>query len=233
MTPAQSAAMSDHLVRVAHLKALQKANDWNDSELARRCGRQPQQVHAWYADKRRIGERLARSLEDQLGLRRYALDDRSPIISAGDTAPKSGVVNPYGASATLTAKEAPIIKWADIAVMLDAENTSLKAKSVHLETYAPASPRAKFLQVPDDSMAPEFLPGDHVLMDPAEAPHAGDVVLVRLPSNEHFLRYFKPRTPYVFDAVPGNENYLALRSSDDSAVVVAVMVEHRRYRRRR
>jgi SOS-response transcriptional repressor LexA len=125
----------------------------------------------------------------------------------------------------------PIIKWADIATMLDADNAGLKSKAVHLESFAPSSANAKFLQVPDDSMAPEFAPGDHVLVDPAEAPHASDVVLVRLPSNEHFLRYFRPRTAYVFDAVPGNQNYLALKSTDDGVIVVGVMVEHRRYRR--
>lgn len=229
MPAAQSGAMSDHLVRVGHLKQLQKANGWDDSELGRRCGRRPQQVHAWFSGARPIGEKLARSLEEQLGLSRYALDDRAPSSPVERTTHQTGDRNdPYRVQQSL-----PVVTWADLATTMNADNTTLKQKAVHLETYAPSSGQAKFLQVPDDSMEPELSRGDHVLMDPAEAPHAGDIVLVRLPNNEHFLRYFRPRTAYVFEAVPGNANYLPLHSKDDQAVVVAVMVEHRRYRRAR
>jgi SOS-response transcriptional repressor LexA len=116
--------------------------------------------------------------------------------------------------------------------MLASENATLKNKAPHLETFAPCAVKvAKFVEMPDDSMSPEIQPGDHLLFDPTEAPRAGDVVLVRLPSNEHFVRAFRPRTAYVFEAVAHNANYQPLTSTDDGALVVAVMVEHRRYRR--
>lgn len=222
--------MSDHLVRMANLRALQKQEGWNDSELARQCGRKPQQVYAWAENRRMIGERLARSLEEHLGLRRYALDDR-PAIDAGEPPPTWGLPKGNGGSVQRAAREMPVIKWAQLAIMLDADNAPLKSKAPHLETYAVSSPRAKFVEMPDDSMAPDFAPGDHVLCDPAEAPRAGDVVLVRLASGEHFLRVFNPRTAYIFEAVAINQNYQALSSQTDGAAVVAVMVEHRRYRR--
>ena len=107
--PDQSGRMSDHLVRLHNLKLLQRANGWDDSELARRCERSPQQVHAWKQGTRHIGERLARKLEEALGLNRYALDDRAGTHVA-EPPPKWGVPAVSGGSAKSHAKEMPIVR---------------------------------------------------------------------------------------------------------------------------
>lgn len=169
--PAQSGAMSDHLVRVGRLKALQRERGWNESELARQCGRKPQQVYSWYANRRMIGERLARSLEEALQLPRYALDDRAaePVSSAGhaaDSPPAWGLSRGNLTLVQTAPREMPVIRWAQIQTMLDADNAPLKSKAPHLESYAVSSARAKFVVMPDDSVAPEFAQGDHVLCDP-------------------------------------------------------------------
>lgn len=228
---AQSPPMSDHLVRVGHLKAIQRANGWDDSELGRQCGRTPQQVYSWFSGTRKIGETLARALEQKLGLARYALDERpatpGPHGVNSDRSAGKGLSPPV----TTRSKEVPVIAWTDIQTMLNVENATLKQKAPHLETFAVCSSRAKFLQMPDDSMAAEIAPGDHLLFDPVEAPHAGDIVLVSVPSGEVFVRVFRPRTAHVFEAAPNNEAYQAITSADDQAVVMGVLVEHRRYRR--
>lgn len=235
---AQSASMSDHLVRVANLKAIQRANGWNDSELARQCRRQPQQVAAWFSNRRMIAERLARSLEEALQLPRYALDDREG--HQAPTTPRAGGNTPaYAMGSDVSSmavvqrrvREVPVVSWAEIGSMLDVDNSKIRNKAPHLETFATGSARAKFVAMPDDSMRPEFAAGDHVLFDPIEAPRAGDIVLVMTPDAELFIRQFRPRTAYVFDAVALNPNYHPLSSKDDGVAVVAVMVEHRRYRR--
>lgn len=228
---AQSAAMSDHLVRVGNLKAIQKDRGWIDSELARQCGRAPQQVMAWYRGTRKIGERLARSLEERLELARYALDDRGGFNAASAQPPGFGGAAGSRHTVTRRLREVPVIRWAEISTMLEVDNASLKQKAPHLDTFAPTTPHSKFVEMPDDSMAPEFQPGDHALFNPGEAPRAGDVVLVKLASDEYFVRTFRPRTAYIFDAVALNPNYQPLSSAEDGAIVVAVMVEHRRYRR--
>ena len=231
MMSAQSGGMSDHLVRLGHLKALMKKEGWNQSELARQCGKTPQQVYSWFkaTNGRQIAERLARELEERLGLARYALDDRQ-----GPTEVRDGEAPTYrvmSAGATKRSREAPVLAWAGIEAMLNVENSTLKHKATHLETFAVSSSRAKFVQMPDDSMASEIALGDHLLFDPTEAPRAGDVVLIRVSSGEHFVRTFRPRTAFVFEATPANPAYQALDSVRDDATVVAVMVEHRRYRR--
>jgi SOS-response transcriptional repressor LexA len=117
--------------------------------------------------------------------------------------------------------------------MLMESNTALSAVTPTLDTFAVHSTAAKFLVMPDDSMEPVYSEGDHILFDPAEAPHAGDTVLVRLPSGEHLIRVFKPKTAHQWEAAPINANYQPISSTEAEAAVVAVMVEHRRYRRRR
>jgi SOS-response transcriptional repressor LexA len=229
--PAQSGRMSDHLVRVEHLKALQRANSWDDSELARQCGRKPQQVYAWFSNSRQIGEKLARALEAKLGLTRYALDDRGGIPKVSDKTPAYLAGTRPSESVTKRSRELPIVRWAELKTMLTVENADLRKTSPHLESYAVCSQQAKFVEMPDDSMAPDFARGDHVLLDPTEAPRAGDVVLVNTPEGELFVRMFRPRTALSFEAVPLNAAYQPLTSTADGIEVVAVMVEHRRYRR--
>jgi SOS-response transcriptional repressor LexA len=222
--------MSEHLIRVGNLKALQSQHHWDDSELARQCGRTPQQVHAWFKGNRKIGEKLARDLEDQLGLQRFALDDRAAILKVEEVPPTWGNVRAIRASVKNKPRELPVYTWANAGDMFDTEPKSGRPLRT-LATLAPTSHRACFVEMPDDSMEPVFASGDHVLFDPEEPPRAGDVVLVRSDSGEQFVRVYRPRTASQFEATSLNPNYQPLSSHVDGLKVVAVMVEHRRYRR--
>lgn len=241
MSGVHSAPMSDHLVRVEALRRLQRERDWTDAELARQCGRTPQQVRSWFVypskDGRQIGERLARSLEEVLKLPRYSLDQRPGSPSTFDSregGPRRGAATSANqeVAAAQQGTPVPVLRWDQLSAMLQLSNGTLSGSAPLLDTFAPTSKAAKFVSMPDDSMAPTFQPGDHVLVDPALAPRAGDTVLIRLNSGEHFLRTFRPRTATVWEGAPLNENYEALRSQVDGAEIVAVMVEHRRYRAR-
>lgn len=226
--------MGEHLIRLDRLKAYAKSKGWSDAELARQIGRTQQQVHSWEED-RLIGEKLARRLEDKLGLPQFYLDDRS-IAPKTQSEPETRQPESGGSKAEKSVNNAlrsvPILAWDQLNAMLAIDDAIVSESTSSLDTYAVASRRAKFVRLVDDSMAPNLQPGDHVLLDPLEAPHAGDVVLVRLPSGEHFVRTFRPRTAYVFEATALNPNYQSLTSAEDGAEVVAVMVEHRSYRRK-
>lgn len=237
-----SPAMSDHLVRVENLKRLQATREWSDADLGRHCGRQPQQVRAWwiYPDKngRQIGEKLARALEEKLALPRYSLDER-PVTKSKLTAREGStsylqtqLIAP-GAAAPHVGTKVPVLQWEQLNQMLLQPNDEIRPGTPLLDTFAIHTAAAKFIAMPDDSMEPVYSAGDHILFDPAEAPHAGDTVLVRLSTGEHLVRVFKPKTAHQWEAAPINTNYQPLTSSDDNATVVAVMVEHRRYRRRK
>lgn len=251
---AHSGRMSEHLLRVEALREIQRARGWTDSDLARHCGRSPQQVRAWYRQPgakgaRNIVEKLARDIEEALGLTPFSLD-MSPLsraytttaFSAGESIPAGGISTTYtGGShsiarlptATRGAREVPVVLWARLTEMLDQDNARLRDRAVHLETFASVSSRGKFVQVADDSMSPSFTPGDHILLDPDEAPTAGDVVVVQLPSGEVLLRSFAPRTATSWEGIAANPAYLPVSSETHGARVLAVVVEHRRYRQRR
>lgn len=224
--------MSEHLVRVGRLKQLQRERSWSDAELARQVDRKPQQLNAWWNSSRLIGERLARSLEEALKLPRYWLDERP------DAVPQSGVregSKSYSHVAAMVhenqSEALPVLEWGQLPTMLTLPNASLPKSTPVLETFVKASRAAKFVAMPDDSMAPTFQPGDHILFDPVEAPRAGDTVLVSLPTGEHLVRTFRPKSSQAWEAAPINDAYEALTSGRDDVKVVAVMVEHRRYRR--
>lgn len=239
MSGVESPAMSDHLVRVERLKQLQRDRGWTDSELARQCKRTPQQIRSWSDPKgRKIGERLARSLEEDLKLPRYWLDERpSPQGSLEDREGVGAYIAHQKAALRPAAQEGtavPVIQWEQLPTMLLESNQKMPAGTPVLGTFAQISPASKFVEMPDDSMSPVFSPGDHILFEPAEVPHAGDTVLVRISSGEYFVRTFRPRTAHHWVAEPINENYDPLSTTKDEALmVVAVMVEHRRYRSRR
>lgn len=230
---AQSGSMSEHLVRLGRLKQLQRERGMTDAELARQCKRSPQQLNSWWNNKRMIGERLARALEEVLQLPRYWLDERPEsmnqlVVREGSYKYSATPVKVH--AAPHRAEALPVVPWDSLLTMLTEPNATLPAAHERLETFAQASRAAKFVQMPDDSMLPVFQPGDHILFDPVEAPRAGDTVLVRIPSGEHFVRTFRPRTAQAWDAAPLNTNYEPLSAQTDGVKVVAVMVEHRRYR---
>ena len=227
--------MSEHLTRLARIRAVQKARGWDDAELARQIGRTQQQVYSWSHGKH-IGERLARHIEEALGLARYDLDERDdlvdPLNMVGERLPRPGAFPTHPHRATKQARPIPVVPWPDIPAMLETDNADTVPTVPRISTYAPCSVRAKFLQMPDDSMLPLIAEGDHLLLDPTEVPRGGDTVLVRIRSGEHFVRQFQPKTAYVFEATAVNGLHLPLSSVADGATVVAVLVEHRRYRQR-
>ncbi len=226
--------MSEHLVRVERLKQLAKERSWSDAELARQCGRKQQQLNAWWNSTRLIGERLARSLEESLKLPRYWLDERpAPVPQSEDgegnrsySAKPARVLDAQDGADAL-----PILTWGQLPTMLSLPNASLPKATPSLNTFTQASRAAKFVEMDDDSMTPVIQPGDHLLFDPVEAPRAGDIVLIAIPSGEFFVRTFRPRTAHAWEAVPANDNFPARSGDADEARVAAVLVEHRRYRR--
>lgn len=226
--------MSESLIRVERLKSYQRSRQWSDSELARQLGRSPSQVHAWYTGERNIGERLARSIEEDLKLPRLYLDERDEVgkrVAAREPIPlfKASRFQPSGKRGALSI---PVLPWDRLVDLLTKENVSLGGDLKYLETFADPSSTAKFVEMNDDSMAAEFQPGDHLLLDPAVIPRAGDIVLVRLAGGEHLVRKFLPKAGAHFDAEALNPNYARLSSAADGLQILATMTEHRRYRRR-
>lgn len=110
----------------------------------------------------------------------------------------------------------------------------------HVFPATPVGPRAFALEIRGDSMAPEFHPGDRVIVDPDLAPLPGDYVVAKLhDEHEATFKKFRPRPGAgkdktgTIELVPLNPDWPVLTiGRDRPGKIVATMVEHHRYRRR-
>ena len=94
------------------------------------------------------------------------------------------------------------------------------------------------LEVRGDSMAPEILEGDVVVIDPDVDPLPGDYVVAKNGSHEATLKQYRPRGTNdqgqeYFELVPLNPVYPTMRSDHHHVAIIGVMMEHRRYRRKK
>lgn len=106
-----------------------------------------------------------------------------------------------------------------------------------LMTDLELSTTAFALEIKGESMAPEFKPGDRVIIDPTIAPQPGDFVVAKNGEEEATFKKYRPRGAnergeVVFELVPLNDDFPSMRSDIIPIMVVGTMVEHRKYRRR-
>lgn len=107
-------------------------------------------------------------------------------------------------------------------LMLDAELSA----TVSNTTYA--------LRVEEDSMRPEFVPGDFVIVDPARGPQPGDIVVAQIKGDIARLKRYRPLQPeksgaLTCDLVPANQDYPTLRiDHEHPGKILGTVVEHRR-----
>lgn len=112
------------------------------------------------------------------------------------------------------------------------------AGSEFLGTDVSLGSNAFALIIDGESMAPEFMPGDKILVDPDVAPRPGDYVVAKLDGEEKAtFKKFRPRGrdasgQEVIELRAINEDWPALViDSRNPGRIVATMIEHRRYRR--
>ncbi|WP_233094653.1 MULTISPECIES: S24 family peptidase [Delftia] len=96
-----------------------------------------------------------------------------------------------------------------------------------------ASPRAFFVRLEDNAMAPEIREGDRVLIDPALPPRPGDCVLATDSRQQAILRKYRVRGldkagAEIFELVPLNEDHPTLSSDEQALQLRGTVVEHRR-----
>lgn len=94
------------------------------------------------------------------------------------------------------------------------------------------------LVIEGDSMRPDFLPGDVVIIEPEWDPRPGEYVAAKNGHEEATFKKYRQRGVdstgnVVFELIPLNEDYPTLRSDVTPLTIVGVMAEHRRKTRRR
>ena len=140
-----------------------------------------------------------------------------------------------GAPLSENQRPAPLLSWEASASW---SNHATPAAGAHppLVTRAETGTRAFALSIEDESMSPEFAPGDHVIVDPDVVPQGGDFVVARSAEDDvpvlRLYRAHERADGETAELVPLNAAW-PTRQIDrrQSGRVVGTMVEHRRYRR--
>ena len=230
--------MSDSDIRVSNLKLLLRVREWSDTELALQSGYTPYQIRCWLDGYRQIDDAIARQLEVKTGLSPGSLDSTGDERAVSSSLHETRLPPSLG----LFSAQAPILDGPRHRLVPMALINEIQTDLIHSnDAYSPSgdmlmstpvvcSPFAKFIAMPDDSMSPLVRCGDHLLVDPDQAPRGGDVVVVLTPSGHCAVRMYRPRIAGEFEVVPANAGYAAIDSAHHNIQVIAVVVEHRWYR---
>lgn len=94
------------------------------------------------------------------------------------------------------------------------------------------------LEIEGDSMLPDYMPGDVVIIEPEWEPRPGDCVAARNGRQEATFKKYRLRGSNsdgndIFELVPLNDNYPTMRSDETPLAIIGVMAELRRKTRRR
>ncbi|WP_173911067.1 LexA family transcriptional regulator [Acinetobacter sp. Marseille-Q1618] len=88
------------------------------------------------------------------------------------------------------------------------------------------------------SMAPEFNPGDAIIVDKKILPYPGDCVVAQNEGHEATFKKYKPRGytetgTEIFDLEPINPDYPILRSNVQNLRIIGTVLEHHKKLRRK
>lgn len=130
----------------------------------------------------------------------------------------------------------PLIPWHAISALSEGGqmDEGLADNTEYIEVSEQLSENCKAFTLVDDSMMPEFAPGEEIIVDPAIVPDGmDDFALVRLATGETLFRRYRPRTMGAYDLVPENPDWETVSvTSKSTAKILGTMVEHRKRRRR-
>lgn len=158
----------------------------------------------------------------------------------GEARPVEGSVLVHGAP---DMREIPLISFVEAGVWSDSNDPyprgqGMEAIGLDPELAEHLSRVAFALKIEGNSMAPEFQPGDVIVVDPNIQPRPGDLVVAKLDGEEKatFKKYrdrgMDAAGSRVIELVPLNPDYPTLRlDTETPGKIIATMVEHRRRRR--
>lgn len=140
---------------------------------------------------------------------------------------------------TLATRVIPVLSYVQAGLLTELQEISLPDGELeYVQADDDLGECAFAMRINGDSMQPEFGEGDLVIIDPDIDPIPGDYVAAKNGSDEATFKKYRPRgfNPdgvEYFELVPLNEDYAPIRSDMSEVDIIGVMVEHRKYRRRR
>lgn len=198
-------------------------------DVAEFFGISTQAISQWESGRTRPDSQRLACLARLLGVRlEWLLDETGPIVFE----------RPPTVTGVRHTTRVPVIDRVEAGDWAGIEHPSMAGSAAEfLQTDLEVSSRTFVLVIEGRSMAPEFQPGDKVIIDPAIQPRPGDyVVAKRDQDQEATFKEFQVKNQDKED-----RDVIELRSSNPNLPtllidrknpgrIVGTMVEHRRYR---
>lgn len=140
---------------------------------------------------------------------------------------------------SLGARQIPVLSYVQAGLLTELQEISQPDGELeYVQADEDLGEGAFAMRINGDSMQPDFSEGDLVIIDPDIEPVPGDFVAAKNGSDEATFKKYRPRGfnpsgAEYFELVPLNEDYAPIRSDMSDVTIIGVMVEHRKYRRRR
>ncbi|MFJ5158994.1 S24 family peptidase [Pantoea sp. NPDC088449] len=130
----------------------------------------------------------------------------------------------------------PLISLAQASEWLSEARLLLQQQATHfLYREATLSDAALAVTVEDQSMLPDYRPGDALIFDPQVAPQPGDTVLA-LVDGAAMVRFYRLQTQQhdekTFALRPANDDFPHLHTATSRLEIIGTLMELRRYRSR-
>lgn len=218
-------------------------SEMSQSDLAREIGVTPQSVQYLSASENNArGSKHTNAIARATGVNAQWLETGlGPAVIEDKKKVDSNAV-----MVRLTTQRVPVLSYVQAGDMTEAGCVDLsQVYDDYVTTDLELSEQAFALEIKGDSMvAPpgsgeeSFHEGDRIIVDCAVTPMPGDFVVAKNGEHEATFKKYRPRgvdeqAREVFELVPLNPDYPTMRSDRQHVQIIGVMVEHRRYRKRR
>lgn len=209
------------------------------SKAATMIGLSPQAPSKWKKGQisKETLEKLAELLEADIGW--LITGDNSPSTPVASSSNEKAVVESYG-NVRPTGKilrKIPVLDFVQAGMWREVVYDGVHPKSETYTTYEGMDPKAVFsLTIDGMSMAPEFLPGDEIVIDAAKAPVPGSLVVAQEIQQGAALTTFKKYRVIgvnehgvdIIELVPLNPDYPTYNSMQIEISIIGVVVQHHR-----
>lgn len=213
-----------------------KKMSWSKASVS--IGLSPQAPAKW--KKGQIGretlEKLAALLEVDAGWLLTGKNNevpKSPDEKKQKLRQEYGNVRPTGKAL----REIPVLDFVQAGLWREVAYDGLNPKGKTYTTYEGVDPKAVFsLTVDGMSMAPEFIPGDEIVVDAAKAPVPGSLVVAQEIQHGVALTTFKKYRVIginehgvdIVELVPLNPDFPTYNSLQIEISIIGVVVQHHR-----
>ncbi|QLB44824.1 helix-turn-helix domain-containing protein [Mannheimia pernigra] len=216
------------------IKKFRMALGLNQKDFAEACGKLDTREKASKWGQSRIGNY-------ETGTRMPDLEDIRIISSVLNIEPSDLA---FGSSntipATIGTTKVPIISYIQAGQWTGIDDfRETSGDYEYILTDLEVSENAFALEIKGDSMEPDFIEGDRVIIDPDVQPHAGEFVAAINGDYEATFKKYRPLEDLDeygrqhFELIALNPDYHKLSTLKQEIRIIGTMVEHRIYRRKR